>query len=69
MAPPESQLWIATHSIGFVRKAYELMRQQGDVAFIDFSEHDLDQEVENQPQRAKQTFLAQGLPSCLGRLG
>ena len=41
--PPDSQLWIATHSIGFVRKAYELMRQQNNVAFLDFSERNFDQ--------------------------
>ena len=56
MTPPESQLWIATHSIGFVRKAYELMRQQGDVAFIDFSEHNLDQEVEINPSAPSRPF-------------
>ena len=56
MTPPESQLWIATHSIGFVRKAYELMRQQGDVAFIDFSEHNLDQEVEIRPSVPSRPF-------------
>ena len=56
MAPPESQLWIATHSIGFVRKAYELMRQQGGVAFIDFSEHNLDQDVEICPSVPSRPF-------------
>ena len=56
MTPPESQLWIATHSIGFVRKAYDLMRQQGDVAFIDFSEHNLDQEVEIRPSVPSRHF-------------
>ena len=47
--PTESQLWIATHSIGFVRKAYEMMQQNGDVALLDFSGHDLDQDVEIKP--------------------
>ena len=61
MTPSESQLWIATHSIGFVRKAYELMRQQGDVAFIDFSEHNLDQEVEHLPWSAPSRFSGTGL--------
>ncbi len=56
MTPPESQLWIATHSIGFVRKAYDLMRQHGDVAFIDFSEHNLDQEVEIRPSVPSRPF-------------
>ena len=56
MTPPESQLWIATHSIGFVRKAYELMRQQGEVAFIDFSGHDLDQDVCIRPSMPNRRF-------------
>ena len=33
LIPKESQLWIATHSVGFVRKAYELMRELNNVAF------------------------------------
>ena len=41
--PPSSQLWVATHSIGFVRKAYELMRQHDNVAFLDLSGRDFDQ--------------------------
>ena len=56
LLPGESQLWIATHSIGFVRKAYDLMRQHGDVAFIDFSEHNLDQEVEIRPSVPSRPF-------------
>ena len=56
MVPSESQLWIATHSIGFVRKAYDLMRQHGDVVFIDFSEHNLDQEVEILPSVPSRPF-------------
>ena len=43
LIPKESQLWIATHSVGFVRKAYELMRQQNNVAFLDFSGRNFDQ--------------------------
>ena len=43
MVPSESQLWIATHSVGFVRKAYELMRQHSNVAFLDFSGRNFDQ--------------------------
>ena len=42
MVPLKSQLWIATHSVGFVRKAYELMRQQDNVAFLDFSGRNFD---------------------------
>ena len=41
--PADSQLWIATHSVGFVRKAYELMRELNNVAFLDFSGRNFDQ--------------------------
>ena len=43
MMPSASQLWVATHSIGFVRKAYELMRRETNVAFLDFSGRNFDQ--------------------------
>ena len=56
MTPSRSQLWIATHSIGFVRKACELMRQQDNVAFMDFSEHNLDQDVEISPSVPRRSF-------------
>ena len=55
--PEQSQLWIATHSIGFVRKAYDMMmRQNGDVVFLDFSEHDFDQEVKISPRVPDRSF-------------
>ena len=54
--PSTSQLWIATHSIGFVRKAYELMRKQGEVVFLDFEGHDLDGKVEISPSVPNRHF-------------
>ena len=54
--PSTSQLWIATHSIGFVRKAYELMRKQGEVVFLDFEGHDLDGNVEISPSVPNRHF-------------
>jgi RecF/RecN/SMC N terminal domain len=37
LVPQQSQLWIATHSIGMMRKARELSRRfAGEVAFLDF---------------------------------
>ena len=50
LLPKEAQLWIATHSIGFVRRAYEMMREQEDVVFLDFSGHDFDSAVTIAPQ-------------------
>ena len=54
--PSTSQLWIATHSIGFVRKADELMRKQGEVVFLDFEGHDLDEDVEINPSVPNRHF-------------
>lgn len=56
LVPDQSQLWIATHSAGFVRKAYDLMRRCGDVVFLDFSEHDFDQSVEISPRVPDRSF-------------
>ena len=56
LSPEQSQLWIATHSIGFVRKAYDLMRRNEDVVFLDFSEHDFDQEVTISPRIPDRSF-------------
>ena len=43
LTPEDSQLWIATHSIGMVRKAQDLWRENPDsVVFLDFGREDLD---------------------------
>ena len=49
LVPEESQIWIATHSVGFVRKAYELMKTDDTVQFLDFSGHDFDKPVTIEP--------------------
>ena len=56
LLPDESQLWIATHSTGFVRKAVELSRN-GQVAFLDFSGHDFDGPVTLSPTTPNQSFF------------
>ena len=56
LVPEQSQLWIATHSVGFVRKAYDTMQQSGDVVFLDFSNLDFDQEVEISPRVPDRSF-------------
>ncbi len=56
LLPSESQLWIATHSIGFVRKAYETMKREDDVVFLDFSNHDFDQPAEIRPSIPNRSF-------------
>ena len=56
LIPDKSQLWIATHSIGFVRKAYDIMKDTGDVTFLDFSGHDFDRSVEMVPTTPGRRF-------------
>lgn len=57
LVPEESQLWIATHSVGFVRKAYDIMRQnKNDIVFLDFSKHDFDKEVMISPREPDRSF-------------
>jgi len=56
IVPEQSQLWIATHSAGFVRKAYDMLHRNEDVVFLDFSEHDFDQRVEIRPRLPDRSF-------------
>lgn len=45
LTPDNSQLWIATHSIGMLKAASELERKHpGEIIFLDFSERDFDKE-------------------------
>ena len=50
LLPNDAQLWIATHSIGFVRRAFQMARENEDVVFLDFSERNFDSEVVIVPQ-------------------
>ena len=56
MIPEQSQLWIATHSIGFIRKAYEMREESDTVTFLDFSGHDFDREVVIEPRIPSKSF-------------
>jgi predicted ATP-binding protein involved in virulence len=49
--PDTCQLWVATHSIGFLRALQEELKD--DMAVIDFSGHDFDQAVTLTPIRGK----------------
>lgn len=49
LIPEKSQLWIATHSIGFVRQAFQMMQNKNNVVFLDFSNHDFDEPVTLRP--------------------
>lgn len=56
LVPPASQVWIATHSVGFVRKAYELMKRENNVAFLDFAKRDFDKREEIIPCKPGREF-------------
>ena len=57
---PKSQLWIATHSVGMVRKAQDLWREDPDsVVFLDFDGHDFDKQVTLTPAEPNPIFWAQ----------
>ncbi len=66
---PKSQLWIATHSIGMVRKAQDLWREDPDsVVFLDFSSHDFDEQVTLRPITPDPDFWARTYEVALGDL-
>ncbi|WP_419939521.1 AAA family ATPase [Candidatus Palauibacter sp.] len=56
MIPEESQLWIATHSIGFIRRAYKMSDESDTVTFLDFSGHDFDKTVTIKPRIPSKSF-------------
>lgn len=72
---PKSQLWIATHSIGMVRKAQELWHEDPDsVVFLDFGkdasgqDRDFDGQVTLTPAKPNPNFWAQTYEVALGDL-
>ncbi len=57
LLPGDSQLWIASHSIGMMRKAREMYdADPTSVAFIDFSNQDFDQAVTLYPSKPTRAF-------------
>ena len=57
LIPDGSQMWVATHSIGMMRKAKELYnRYSEDVLFFDFEGHDYDLPVTLQPVKPGRAF-------------
>jgi hypothetical protein len=65
----DSQLWIATHSIGMMREAQQLHAQNADdVVFFDFEGHDFDQPVVLAGVHPSRDFWARQLRVALGDL-
>ncbi|WP_421460669.1 AAA family ATPase [Agrobacterium tumefaciens] len=57
LLPGNSQLWIASHSIGMMRKAREIYdADASSVAFIDFSGQDFDKTVLLSPEKPTRAF-------------
>ena len=64
-----SQLWIATHSIGMVRKAQDLWREDPDsVVFLDFGKDNFDEPVTLKPITPNPDFWARTYEVALGDL-
>ena len=75
LIPDNSQLWIATHSIGMVRKAYEIWSAVPDsVVFLDFGkddsgqDRDFDGPVKIKPAKPSPNFWASTYEVALGDL-
>lgn len=57
LLPEQSQLWIASHSIGMMRKARELYdADPNSVVFLDFGGQDFDQPVVMRPSKPTRAF-------------
>jgi hypothetical protein len=69
LVPPNSQLWIATHSIGMFRKARDLFDADSTaVAFLDFDGRDFDKPVTLQPVAVDRDFWLRSLGVALDDL-
>ncbi len=65
----ENQLWVATHSIGMMRKAIELSEQNpGEVTFLDFADHNFDEAVTITPVVPTRAFWRRTLAVALDDL-
>ena len=66
----KSQLWIATHAIGMMRKALQLHKQHGGkVVFLDFSNRDFDNLEVMEPTNPNRRFWEQTHEIALDDLG
>lgn len=69
LMPADCQLWIASHSLGFMRKAWSMAQlDPGSVAFVDMQGHDFDKPVVLTPIRPSREFWARTLDVALGDL-
>lgn len=70
LIPDSCQLWLATHSIGMMRKAQDLKRDLGDdkVVFLDFEALDFDTPTVMTPAKTDRRFWSRVFQVALGDL-
>ncbi|WP_280911670.1 AAA family ATPase [Streptomyces sp. SAI-208] len=69
LLPPASQMIIATHSIGFMRRAWEMYNESpGEVVFLDFEGFDFDEPVRMNPVAPSRDLWKKILQVALGDL-
>jgi predicted ATPase len=69
LIPPQSQLWISTHSIGMMRKARDIaVRHPDQVVFLDFGGQDFDTPVTIGPAKVDREFWGKMLGVALDDL-
>jgi predicted ATPase len=69
LLPQTAQLWVATHSIGMMRKARELYEENPKaVAFIDFGGHDFDRPTVIEPEPPTRLFWQRQLSVAMDDL-
>jgi predicted ATPase len=57
LVPDNCQLWLATHSIGMMRRARDIANQRpGEVIFLDFGDKDFDQPTVLEPEVPSRAF-------------
>ena len=69
LLPENSQLWLASHSIGYMSAAWEMYKQApGSVTFIDFENMNFDEAAELRPISVDREFWRRTLDVALGDL-
>jgi hypothetical protein len=67
--PEQAQMWVATHSIGMMRKARELAETAPNtVAFLDFGDRNFDEAVIIEPSRPTRAFWQRQLAVAIDDL-
>ena len=69
LIPESGQLWIATYSVGVIRRAIQIGAENpGTVVFLDFHDSDFDLETELRPADVSPAFWARNLHTTLADL-